>query len=286
METTLIQRAARNLSTIFDAWNEFSNDEVSFDTHPNKFPNYSPLGSGSDFWSMLQHAGIASTDFWYEAQKIDYSNYPLYHSAYENIFAVKNIIDRGYLTNSGMAKLYTELARSFADSEILPFDFGYYGDRVAYDSEKFFAIEGRERKFSDIYSLNMTHFRNVLNDFITVIKEFQYNVDLIKDSDDRKSKNLVLKIRQINDIYMNFEKLFLFDNTKYFEDKHLLYAQSQSNSYGMTIFPTLDDHFFSGLNDCYLECVSKNMKIQYSIICSKIEGATYVIKKANKVLFL
>ena len=210
------QRKDMDLPTVYDAWAKFMGDESQDGSKGGSkgLPNFGPLGAGSDFWGFFQLAGVASIDFWYQSRDSDYSGYQLYHSAYETVFSVKEIIDKGWHTNTAMCQIYTEIGRIFADYEVLPFRLGYYAERVEKDGGRFFADHAGDLERD--FGLNMTHFSKVVSGLVGEIRATQSGIDRFIFANSVEADGEIVNqanpihLRSINDMLMNFERLFLY----------------------------------------------------------------------------
>lgn len=267
--------------TLYDNWidTNFDVDRNRADPGAEKVGWFPPLGSGSDFRPFLQLGGIASIDFRYK----DYNTgYPLYHSMYETHFAVANIVDQGFLCHKSMTQIWIETGRHFADDLILPFDLRNYGQQIKQDQNN---IQLQKiQKYERDYDLNMKHLKNLTDTLVLAFDNFQDKVDKVKEN--RFDKDY-FQHRKINDVLMNVERMFLYDHGllgREFEDKHLIYATSQYDTYQTSLFPTLDDYDMQ----YYIEpgtTVKQNMQIQFSLICAAIEEAIYTLNQAGQRIF-
>ena len=56
--------------------------------------------------------------------------YGVYHSMYDNFYWMNQFGDPGYRYHTLMSKVWGVLALRLANAEVLPFDFGFYGDNI------------------------------------------------------------------------------------------------------------------------------------------------------------
>lgn len=77
------------------------------------------LGSGSDYTSFLQHAGIPSVDVGYEGENQGGEYHSIYDS-YDNYIRFK---DPGFMYGAVLSKTTGRMALRMADADVLPFDF-------------------------------------------------------------------------------------------------------------------------------------------------------------------
>jgi N-acetylated-alpha-linked acidic dipeptidase len=82
------------------------------------------LGGGTDFIGFINHLGIPSTDFMFDG------DYGVYHSIFDNHRWMKKFGDPEFKYHVAAAQfLGLEILR-FADAEILPLDYGNYGQAI------------------------------------------------------------------------------------------------------------------------------------------------------------
>lgn len=287
VENPNLQQKQDGLASVYDSWLKFAPDEHT-GSSPSilglkdiKSPTYDPLGSGSDFAGFLQLAGIAAVDFEYIAT--DDIGYPLYHSAYETFYAYSQLIDPDFSTLSAVSKIWLELSRNFADSEVLPFDINYYVERLQLDCQAWIQNFGQPREFDLKYGFDFEFLAATVGKFNLAATNFQNFIQKNMDS----SKNSSIFNKKINEIYTNFERFFLYEYGvpgREFIAKHLLYGISNSNSYGTTIFPSLDDFGLETVAQKTGDSVEKIMKTQFSLVISSLKSATFVLKQALREL--
>ncbi|EFJ38077.1 hypothetical protein SELMODRAFT_402884 [Selaginella moellendorffii] len=120
-EVTKMVKDPDSNGTIFDSWCGKSNDCVG-----------RLGGGGSDYAPFLQHAGIPSTSMTYEEKN---SDFPVYHSLYDNYNWMKNFGDPEFHRHATdfealvpVVKVWGLLARRLAMDTILPFNYVSYAN--------------------------------------------------------------------------------------------------------------------------------------------------------------
>ncbi|XP_024527494.1 probable glutamate carboxypeptidase LAMP1 [Selaginella moellendorffii] len=206
--------------TIFDSWCGKSNDCVG-----------RLGGGGSDYAPFLQHAGIPSTSMTYEEKN---SDFPVYHSLYDNYNWMKNFGDPEFHRHATVVKVWGLLARRLVMDTILPFNY------VSYANVLEVAVKDLEARFllisgHPVNILSLSKSRDV-NFF-----PLHFAVDQLRE--------LASKIpsftapRSKNDILMLGERCFLdgegLPGKPWF--KHLIYGPTQTNVYGTSTFPAIAD---------------------------------------------
>ncbi len=82
------------------------------------------IGSGSDHTVFLNFLGIPTVGLEFDGP------YGVYHSVYDDHYWMANFGDPGFRYHRTMAQLWGVLALRLANAEVLPFDFGFYGETL------------------------------------------------------------------------------------------------------------------------------------------------------------
>lgn len=82
------------------------------------------LGSGSDYTAFLDHIGIASADIGFSTPGGEY------HSAYDDLYAMRNFLDPGFVHHAVAAKTTGVLALRLANADTLPMSYSDYAGEV------------------------------------------------------------------------------------------------------------------------------------------------------------
>ncbi|EFJ31422.1 hypothetical protein SELMODRAFT_61588, partial [Selaginella moellendorffii] len=195
-EVTKMVKDPDSNGTIFDSWCGKSNDCVG------------RLGGGSsDYAPFLQHAGIPSTSMTYEEKN---SDFPVYHSLYDNYNWMKNFGDPEFHRHATVVKVWGLLARRLAMDTILPFNYVSYANVLS--------------KSHDVNFFPLHSAVDQLRELASKIPSFTAP-------------------RSKNDILMLGERCFLdgegLPGKPWF--KHLIYGPTQTNVYGTSTFPAIAD---------------------------------------------
>ncbi len=86
-----------------------------------------PAGSGSDYSTFLQHAGIASLDVSFGNE----DEYGQYHSIYDTFDHYKRFVDPSFEYGVALAKAGGRCMLRLANAEVLPFEFTGFADNVS-----------------------------------------------------------------------------------------------------------------------------------------------------------
>ena len=82
------------------------------------------IGSGSDHTVFLNHVGMPVIGLDFDGP------YGVYHSMYDDFYWINHFGDPGYRYHTLMSQLWGVIALRLANADLLPFDFGEYGDNV------------------------------------------------------------------------------------------------------------------------------------------------------------
>ena len=85
------------------------------------------LGSGSDFSSFLQHAGVASLDLGYGGE----DNAGIYHSIYDDFYFYTHFLDTDFAYCRALAQTVGTAVIRLADADLLPFRFTNLAETVS-----------------------------------------------------------------------------------------------------------------------------------------------------------
>ncbi|XP_033104015.1 N-acetylated-alpha-linked acidic dipeptidase 2-like isoform X2 [Anneissia japonica] len=207
------------------------------DTNDPTVPHILSLGSGSDFAPFVYSIGVPATDFrWTYNPHLGLSSYPVYHSVYETFYLVKTFLDWDFKRHQAVARVWTELARNFADSIILPFDCIDYANKIRS------AINSIRTSYEDNmndHGITFDAVISAINNLTTAATTFHANVQEMDVSN-------VLAVRRINDQLMLFERAFIdplgLPGRNHL--KHIVFAPSSKNVYAGDAFPGLVDSLY------------------------------------------
>ena len=82
------------------------------------------IGSGSDHTVFLNHVGMPVIGLDFDGP------YGVYHSMYDDFYWINHFGDPGYRYHTLMSQLWGVIALRLANSDLLPFDFGEYGENI------------------------------------------------------------------------------------------------------------------------------------------------------------
>lgn len=151
--------------TVFD----ISLERNPSENNPGK-PAVGNLGSGSDYASFYQYAGVPSADFYYI---FGYKNktvfYPVYHSQHDTFNWTVKFVDPKFLFHKAMTQLTGGLLLQFADAPLLKMDVMTYAE--ALNNSLNSLISAYPKKLKD-YAGSMDYLRMAVEKFYDTAKTF------------------------------------------------------------------------------------------------------------------
>ena len=108
--------------SLYEEWKASMKREKK-DTKDSKLVD-TRIGSGSDHTVFLNFLGCPTIGLTFDGP------YGVYHSMYDNFYWMNQFGDPGYRYHTLMSKVWGVLALRLANAEVLPFDFGFYGNNI------------------------------------------------------------------------------------------------------------------------------------------------------------
>ncbi|XP_046557864.1 putative N-acetylated-alpha-linked acidic dipeptidase [Haliotis rubra] len=252
--------------TLYDNWllkKEWKDEDGN---HLN-IPSIGSLGSGSDYATLVQLTGIASVDLGigpdYSASPVVF--FPLYHTIYETFYSVKRFVDPDFEYHRAVSQMAAELARSLADSLIIPFNVSDY----SWALNTYWQTLNREHgaKLRDNLD-NYDELKDAISNFTRESQKFKERLSTLNRFDP-------LATRAVNDQLLLLEKAFLDDEglpdrpTR----KHLIVAESSKNAYAGSSFPGLSDLLFEIDAAPDVDARWERVKQHFSVLLFTIQSA-------------
>ncbi|XP_052057708.1 N-acetylated-alpha-linked acidic dipeptidase 2-like [Mytilus californianus] len=261
--------------TVYDKWKtSFPKDS----SDPNSVPRVSGVGSETDYAPMVKMVGLPSCDIRYtfDPNKYPLSSYPLYHSKYETFKAVDEIMDRGFKHHQATGQVWAEMARSLADTMIIPLDVVNFANELL----------SLVNTLDDDYGTMLRNHSITFDDLKTVTDNLKTEAMAFKSRLKNVNKYNPLEVRQINDQLMLFERSFLdpqgLPGRPY--ARHVLFAESLVNTYAGSSFPGLVDSLFEIEKDLDQKGRWNIVKKHFSVILFTIESATSTLREVTKFM--
>uniref|UniRef100_A0A8W8I1Q9 Aminopeptidase NAALADL1 n=1 Tax=Magallana gigas TaxID=29159 RepID=A0A8W8I1Q9_MAGGI len=258
--------------TVYDKWlHAFPNSDKSQ-------PRILGLGTGSDHAAFIQRAGLPSIDFLYTYNwdKYRIASYPLYHSKYETFKAVDEFMDRGFKCHRASGQVWAEVARNLADSLVIPFKIKDYANKLRD------GVEELDRNLGSLMRRNgiQTDLLYEATDlFAAEVASFQKRVDTV----DRKNP---FAIRGINDQIMLMERAFIDPEGLPGRPlaRHIVFAESSTDSYSSATFPGLVDGMFEIEGDTDEERRWEIVKKHFSVVLHTIDSAISTLRDVSSFM--
>ncbi|XP_033635312.1 putative N-acetylated-alpha-linked acidic dipeptidase [Asterias rubens] len=254
--------------TVYDTWKERDFFGNTIDGNPT----VGDLGSGSDYASFLQLAGISAIDLRYTFDRISTpipAFYPLYHSVYETFTLVDRYLDPGFKYHKAMSQLMGEIARNLAESILLPMDVGVYAEYVKgyYESLR----QGNIGQRLTQEGISLADMQDAVNELSEAANAFVRRVDAADRTD-------VLQVRMLNDQMHRFERAFVDPQGLPGRPfvRHIVFAPSSRDAYSNDKFPGIVDTMFD---------IDKNPDPEkWNHVKKQLSVAIFTIKSAASVL--
>src|SRR5579862_2287212 len=117
--------------SVYDAWYSRSSTQrgdataraIPVAEAPGAVP-VARLGSGSDFSSFFDYAGIPSIDVSFAG------DYGVYHSLYDDFYWMKHFGDPTFVYHAALARILGTLALRLDEADVLPFDYSSYAAEI------------------------------------------------------------------------------------------------------------------------------------------------------------
>lgn len=259
--------------TVYDTW------KATFPSQQYDRPDVSLPGSGSDFAPFRDRVGIPCVDIRYTWDKraLKLSAYPMYHSVYETFYLVDNIMDIKFNYHKAVGQVWLEMARNLADSLILPFNVTDFSNTLRDLAE---SLLSRFGKLMDDNGIKTGYLRQEIQNFTEAVQEFEKQLLKINRKDP-------LVIRRVNDQLMQIDRAFLdpfgLPGRKY--KRHLIFTESNIDTYSGSSFPGLSDALTNILNEKDVPNQWEIVRKHYSVILQAIQGAAAILKDTDNFVF-
>lgn len=258
--------------TVYDKW------LASFPNTEKTLPRIADMGSGSDYAPFIKRVGLPCLDirYTYNSNQYKLSSYPLYHSKYETFKVVDEIMDRGFKRHRAVGQAWGEIARSLADSLLIPFRVQDYAQKL---NE---LVKQLDSDFGTLMRKNGIQFDllyNVSNLFTKETDAFQKFVDSVDKRDP-------FAIRKINDQLMQLERAFIDPQGLPGRPlaRHILFAESSVNTYAGSSFPGLADGMFEIESSPDEASRWEIVKKHFTVILYTIESAASTLRDVHKFM--
>uniref|UniRef100_A0A183BS25 N-acetylated-alpha-linked acidic dipeptidase 2 n=1 Tax=Globodera pallida TaxID=36090 RepID=A0A183BS25_GLOPA len=213
--------------TMFDTWKAHFPPKEGQD-----MPQMGVPGSESDHWNFMNFLGIPVADFTYRS--VDRVGYPLYHSRYELPLVNEHLFDPNHFAvHKAMGQFWAELARSFADSELLPFSPGIFAHKLMYEY-----LDDLQQSIFNLYNEFPTETepaKRQLNSLVASVLEFIEQADKAKAVPDDGAKTaewLNGRLRKLDRCFVNAAMGMAREHPG---SQHVLYSLTMEDMYPATV---------------------------------------------------
>lgn len=222
--------------------------DISLERNPSKNnpgkPAVGNLGSGSDYASFYQYAGVPSADFYYI---FGYKNktvfYPVYHSQHDTFNWTVKFVDPKFLFHKAMTQLTGGLLLQFADAPLLKMDVMTYAE--ALNNSLNSLISAYPKKLKD-YAGSMDYLRMAVEKFYDTAKTFSTAREKVEEKLEKYEETSFAELRRLNDQMIQVERAFIhpYGLPERRLVRHVIFAPSKYNLYGASNFPGVSDILF------------------------------------------
>ncbi|KAE9555929.1 hypothetical protein FO519_000909 [Halicephalobus sp. NKZ332] len=231
----------RSRKTVYDTW--VKSFPGSIYNHPD-FPQMPVPGGGSDQASFLNFLGIPVVDFRYKNTTWD--EYPLYHSLYETPFTNEHLFDTNdFAVHRAVGQFWAEIARSFADSPIVPLNATIFADQILNDYVHALKLklDPMKNRFPEAQDARVQLTRLIRNsqDFLRRAKEFDGKIEDTKQhlpyfNGNNQAASITRKLMMIDRCFIS---PFAFPQSP--QKRHLLFSVSDKDSYSSSVMAGIYD---------------------------------------------
>ncbi|CAF0721862.1 unnamed protein product [Adineta steineri] len=211
--------------TVYDKWMRIDRNNIT--NEPNI--NYG-LAAGSDYFGFVQLVGSSNIDATYTFDSTLHRNidsYPLYHTSYEVFSMMKKFIDPDFTAHRTMGQFMGVLILILSETPVLQLNVTRYTSAL--------------RQAMNNLKINDS---TILNPLRTAIDNFdEIAQDFVRRSKVMDTENPYI-IRAYNDQLFQLERAFLNplgQDSDHTDLKHIIYAPSKTNQYGVLGFPAIID---------------------------------------------
>lgn len=239
-------------------------------------PTYQPLGSGSDFAAFYSFLGVPSIDLRYmynENFHKTLSNYPAYHTIYDNFHYFKTFIDPDFRYHALVTKVMLVYGLEVADDLVLPFNLTRYAAKVLQDVDDFYISF---QQMLEPQNISFAAVKTATYQLLQATETFHKQLKSV-------NKNDCHMVRRMNDQMMYFERSFVVPEGVLGnrETKHILYAPARRSLYQKNLFPGVNQLLF----EIDVNGVDRwdGVREQISLIISMINSAKKTISNFNEL---
>ncbi|XP_042204189.1 putative N-acetylated-alpha-linked acidic dipeptidase [Homarus americanus] len=216
------------------------------------------LASLSEHSPFYQHIGVPTSYMVWEInfEEYNWSDYPLYHTTYEDFDAVKNILDPEFRYHLAIGRLWALMGIGLADAKILPMD---PDDETVMLRKMVADLKAEYGDTLQEKGISLAHLDTVVNRFDEVAKTFITHVNNLTDVP-------LLLARQLNDQLLLLEKCYTNEAGSYLRPhvKNLMFGTSNFNQYEGWLAPGVRDALWEATH-CQESCDHHWQVVQHQL---------------------
>jgi len=234
---------------------------------PVFFPQMTPLGSGSDYTTFVDHLGMPAVDVQFGGR------YGVYHSLFDNFYWMEKFGDPDFVIHATAAKLYALIAMRAAGADVVPFTFGPYGKAIQDHVDDLRSLIARKNLADE----SKREFPR-LADLAAAVREFQARAETLDAAiaklTEAPAPESADQIKALNATLTRVEREFLtrdgLPGRPWFQ--HTIYAPGLTTGYASWPLP--------GVRQAIEDDDAKLLDAQVGVLIERINAAATVLKKA------
>jgi len=254
---------------LYDSWRRKTRMNVTE-------PPYANLGSGSDFTFFASVIGISCVDIRYmydQASHPRLSNYPTYHTLYDNFNYMTKFIDPDFRYHSIVAKVWLLYTIEIADEIILPFNVDRYADKILNDAIMF------EMNFDELFkprNITMDEVKKAAFELKQAAQKLHERLKTINKADCHT-------VRRYNDQLMQFDRSFIVPEglPGRPDIRHIVYSPTRKTLFSKNVFPAISDFLYRIEVENSQEW--DGVEEQLSLLATHLNAATSLISNFNEI---
>ncbi|XP_068216856.1 N-acetylated-alpha-linked acidic dipeptidase 2-like [Palaemon carinicauda] len=230
------------------------------------------LASTSEHSPFYQRIGVPTSYMLWEINfdELDWSDYPLYHTAFEDFNAMKTILDPEFRYHLSLGHLWGLMTIGLADAEILPMDLE---DEITMLRKMLKGLEDEYGQALKERGITLGYVESTINRFAEVARDFSMRLEDI-------SEIPPLLARQLNDQLVMLEKCYIDTEGSPYRPymKNKMFGTSDFNQYKSWLAPAVRDALWQATH-CEGQC-----RHQWQLVEKEIAVLQYIINSALLIM--
>ncbi|RUS80607.1 hypothetical protein EGW08_011617, partial [Elysia chlorotica] len=266
-----IQSPDNRYVSLYDLWADRPSSKLKLSDKPDEPKVLYSVGGAGDESNFYYRAGvpIAGIKATFDKEDLPAESYPLYHTAYDSVFAYENFIDPGFNFTKALTQMWGASILNLANSSIIPFQVSRYSEVLNYLIHR--DLVPHQAEWGK-HGVQIGDLVSAATRFSAAAASFERRPSLENDL-----YHSLLKQRIYNDQLMAVERVFI--DTIALEQrpfvKHVLFGPSITDEASGTPFPVIQDS---------LHRISQGETTAWDDLMRGIEKITAKILMAAKLL--